>query len=84
MISNDKSAKLSVEFPFYYISGSEKTYAEQSIRDYSVLKLQVALVINNLINFYVSGPLLGHLNVKKLPFTLGLGFSPSNIFKVKQ
>ncbi len=78
--SSDNKARISLDFPFYYSWGSQNSYQQLSITDFSVLKMQIGVVIGDLINLHVSGPLLSSSKtIKKIPFGVSLQFSPSQV-----
>ena len=78
--SNDKKARLFFDLPFYYVWGSQKTYEQLGISDYSILKMQAGLVFNNKVAFKISGPLLSSSStIQGLPYLITFNFSPSNL-----
>ena len=80
--SNDVKTRISVDLPYYYVWGSKQTYNQLGVSDYSLLKLRVGLIIGDLINLNISGPLLcTSKTVQKVPFSLSVQFSPAQVVK---
>jgi hypothetical protein len=80
--SNDKKASLYFDLPIYYAWGSSNAYQQLAQSDFSMVKLQVGAVLQNLLAFNVTGPLLStSRKVQSSPFVISLQFSPSQVAK---
>jgi hypothetical protein len=80
--SNDQSANFSLDFPFYYSWGSKNLYAQLPVADYALLKMQLTLAINSVINLHLSTPLWSSSKtVQKIPCSISVQFSPSQAVK---
>ncbi len=80
--NNEQATKITFEIPYYYSFGNNNSYKDLRIRDFSLIKLQAGLIINNIINLNLSGPLWSSSKaIQNTPFTLSLGFAPSLIIQ---
>lgn len=76
--SNDGKARLSLLAAYHYTWGN--TLQELDLPDFSVLRLQTGIVIQDVVGIFVAGPLFSTAEkVQRTPFTLNLQFSPSEL-----
>jgi hypothetical protein len=80
--SGDAKARISLDLPCTYVCGSQNTYSQLGVPDFSIIQIQAGVVITDLVSLHIAGPLYSTSKiVQTSPFTLYLQLSPSQMLK---
>jgi len=78
----DQKARISIDLPCFYSINSNNLKNELMLPNYSAVRLQVGVVLGDLLNLHISGPVVSSSSkVQSAPYQVSLQFSPAQIVK---